>query len=726
MTVESRPTSARVRIRSKQTSRLVLAVLAVLAAAFGSLSGLMLVYSIDLPQISDLEHFRPSTITELYDVHGVLFGSFALERRRVVNYEQFAPVLREAVISIEDKNFESHWGVNVFRVLGAAYHDLRSRGRAQGASTLTMQLARNLFLSNERTMARKFQEVLLSIQMERSFTKPQIFVLYGNQIYLGSGVYGFEAGANYFFSKHAIDLTLTEAALLAGLPKGPAEYSPLANPDRALKRRNAVLDAMLEDGKITAAEAAAARATPLGLHLPPPPNSEAPWFVEEVRRELEKKLGAERVHEDGLRVYTTLDLDLQRRATTAVLDGLAAYERRHGWRGNVPNVLAAGLDADSFHHPDWEQGAAIGSQAQGAYVHALVEGVLPYQVTARVGRQPLVLTPQDWAWTGFHTATEFLKAGDIVYVRLDRADGNTLRASLEEDSGAQGALMAIDNVTGDVFAMVGGRDFALSQYNRATQAERQVGSSFKPYVYTAAVEAGATPEQHIADTPASFGGYTPHDYEGNTLGEITLLKAFADSRNIPAVRLAERVGMGKVAETAHRFGITSAIPPYLPVALGSVEITLAQQVAAYSVFPNDGVRITPRLIRKVTTPDGVPLTDSPAPMVNVTTPRVARIMTRMLREVIHSGTAIDAASLGSELGGKTGTTSSSTDAWFVGFSPSVTCGVWVGYDTRVPLGEGETGAKAALPVWIDFMRGALSGTQGEGQSGAFPGDTLKP
>ncbi len=711
MTVAGKPVF--VHVRTPRTSRIVLAVLAVLAAAFGSLSGLMLVYSVDLPQISDLEHFRPPTITELYDAHGELFGSFALERRRVIPYEQFSPVLREAVISIEDKNFESHWGVNVLRVLGAAYHDLRAKGRAQGASTLTMQLARNLFLSNERTAGRKFQEVLLSIQMERAFTKPQIFVLYGDQIYLGQGVYGFEAGANYFFSKHASDLSLTEAALLAGLPKGPAEFSPISSPDRALKRRNQVIDAMLEDGKISAAEAAAARAAPLGLHLPPPPNSDAPWFIEEVRRELERKLGPEQVHEAGLRVYTTLDLDLERRANAAVLNGLAAYERRHGWRGGLPNVLAAGLDLYTFRHPDWEQ-----QLTPGTYTHALIEGVLPYQVTARIGHQTLVLSSGDWAWTGFHTAGEFLKRGDLVYVRLSETGGSTLHGSLEEDSGVQGALLAIDNVTGDVLAMVGGRDFALSQYNRATQAQRQVGSSFKPYVYTAAVEDGATPEQRIADTPASFGGYTPHDYEGNTLGEITLLKAFADSRNIPAVRLAERVGMGKVAETAHRFGITSVIPPYLPVALGSVEITLEQQVAAYSVFPNDGMRIAPRLIRKVTTADGVPLSDSPAPVFNVTTAHVARTMTRMLREVIRSGTAVAAASIRHPLAGKTGTTSSSTDAWFVGFSPSVTCGVWVGYDARLPLGEGETGARAALPVWMEFMQAAIAGKGDE----VFPGE----
>ena len=715
------PAATRTPIRHKSLNRAVLITLAVLAAALGSLTGLMLVYSVDLPQIADLEHYRPSTITELYDIHGRLFGSFALERRVVVPYDGFSPTLRAAVISIEDKNFESHWGVNVFRVLGAVYHDLRAKGRAQGASTLTMQLARNLFLSNQRTAARKLEEVLLSIQIERSFTKQQIFVLYGNQIYLGQGVYGFEAGAEYYFNKHASELTLTEAALLAGLPKGPSEFSPLVNADRALRRRNQVLNAMLEDGRITLAEADAARSQPLGLHLEPAPNSEAPWFVEEVRRELDRQLGADRVYADGLRVYTTLDLDLQRTANRAVLDGLAAYERRHGWHGHLLNVLAGQLDPDAFHHPDWAADAGAAPPA-GNYVHALVTGVLPSQVSARVGHHPVTLHPDDWAWTGFHTAPEFLKRGDLIYIRITGTDTphlpgagpsslavrdqatTPIAAVLEQDSGVEGSLLAMDNVSGDVLAMVGGRDFNLSQYNRAVQSVRQVGSAFKPYVYTAAIEEGATPNQIILDAPTSFGTYTPHNYEGNYLGPITLTKAFADSRNIPAVKLAARVGMPRVIETAHRFGITANIPSYLPVALGAVEITLEQQVAAYSVFPNDGVRVAPRLIRRITTADGMPLPGHGAPVTQVTTTRTARTMTTLLREVTSSGTAAGAAErLGHPIGGKTGTTSSYTDAWFLGFSPTVTCGVWVGYDNRLTLGDKETGAVAALPIWMDFM-----------------------
>ena len=698
-------------------------VLLALAIVAGSLTGLMLVYSVNLPQIADLERYRPITSTDLLDVHGRVFGSFALERRIVVPYEALPPVLRQAVISIEDKNFESHWGVNIFRVLGAAYHDLTSTGRTQGASTLTMQLARNLFLSAEQTFGRKVQEIFLSIQIERAFTKEQIFTLYANQIYLGQGVYGFEAGSEYYFSKHARELTLPEAALLAALPKGPVAYSPLVNPDRAFRRRNMVINSMLEDGVITNAQANAAKAAPLGLHIEPPSNSVAPWFVEDVRRELERQFGSEQVHEEGLRVYTTLDLDLQQAANRAVLDGVAGLERRHGWKGNLLNVLAAGGSLDDFRHPDWRQ-----PPAPGMYVHALVTNVLPYQVTARIGQQQVILGPDDFAWTKQRDAENFLHPGDIIYVRIvASADSNlVLHAVLEQDSGIQGSLMAVNNTSGEVLAMVGGRDFNLSQFNRATQAERQTGSSFKPYVYTAAIDDGARPEETIVDAPVTFstavGPYTPHNYDDTFEGPVSLVHAFADSRNIPAVKLAERVGIRKVIATAHQFGLASTIPPFLPIALGSVEATLQEQVAAYSSFPNDGVRLGPHLIRKVTNADGLTLSESPPTVAESTSMKTARIMMTLLKAVIGpGGTAAEAGALHHPLGGKTGTTSDFNDAWFIGFSPSVTAGVWVGYDNRQSLGDKESGGHAALPLWIDFMKVAIADHPDE----HFPGDAPK-
>jgi penicillin-binding protein 1A len=699
--------------RHRRVARVTFYLLLALSSLFGTMCGLMLVYSIDLPQMDDLVRYRPATTTELYDIHGRIFGSFALERRVVVPYTDFPPVLREAIISIEDKSFESNWGVNLFRAVGAAYRDLHSQGRAQGASTLTMQLARNLFLSSEKTYGRKLQEIFLSMQIERRFTKDQIFALYANQIYLGHGTYGFEAGSEFYFNKHVKDLTLPEAALLAALPKGPEYYSPLRNPDRALRRRNLVLSEMRHDRKITAAQAAAAEAAPLGLHIEAPANSEAPYFVEEVRRQLEKEYGAEAVHGAGLRVDTTLDLDLQRVANQAVLDGVAAYERRHGWKGNLQNVVLAGLDATIYRHPDWTQPVVPGS-----YFHALVTEVTPSRVTLKIGERRAVLTPKDWAWTEIPTADALLRNGDLVYVKIvgEQGDG-TVHAALEQDSGVQASMMAVDNANGEVVAMVGGRDFALSQFNRATQSERQVGSSFKPYVYTTAIEAGVKPSDIIVDGPTTFstpsGPYTPHNYEADFKGPMTIENAFAESRNIPALKLADRVGIRKVIAMAHRFGVTSDIPAFLPVAIGSADITLAEQVGAYSVFPNDGIRIEPHYIRRVTQSDGMPMDTSAAAVNEVISVATARTMMELLKAVVTGGTGVTASQLHHPLGGKTGTTNNFTDAWFVGFSPSVTCGTWIGFDDRQSLGDKETGARAALPMWIDFMRAAIANKPNE-------------
>jgi penicillin-binding protein 1A len=697
----------------KLAARAAILALLVASALFGVMLGLILVYSINLPQMAELERYRPSTTTELYDIHGRVFGSFALERRIVVPYSEFPPILRQAIFSIEDKDFESNAGLNLVRVIGAAYRDVHSHGKVQGASTLTMQLARNLFLSSEKTYGRKIQEIFLTLQIERRFTKPQIFALYANQIYLGSGTYGFEAGAEFYFSKHARELTLPEAALLAALPKGPEYYSPVRYPERALRRRNLVLQEMLNDHKITARQAEEAKAAPLGLHLETPPNSEAPYFVEEVRRQLEHEYGVDEVHGAGLRVYTTLDLDLQRAANKAVLDGTAVYERRHGWKGHLENVLDTGVTLDAYKHPDWTQ-----TVTDGSYFHALVTSVAASHMTVRIGSWSVAMTPADWAWTEQVRGTELAKVGDIVYVKVVRGEGSeTPQVMLEQDSGAQAALMAVDNSDGEVLAMVGGRDFAVSQFNRATQAQRQVGSSFKPYVYAAAMEAGMKPYDTVLDAPTTFftasGPYTPHNYEAGYLGSMTLVDAFAESRNIPALRLADKVGIKRVIEVAHSFGVTSDIPAFLPVAIGAADLTLYEQVGAYSVFPNDGIRIAPHTIRRVTEADGSPL-QQPHPEVSEAIPvDIARKMMVLLEAVVEHGTGAAAAQMHHAFGGKTGTTNNYTDAWFIGFSPSVTCGTWIGFDDRQSLGEKETGAKAALPMWMDFMKVAVAGKPNE-------------
>lgn len=705
--------------------RLIIGLLVLVSALVGATAGLLLVYSTDLPQVDQLEHYRPSSITELYDDQGRTIGSFALQRRVVATYDDYPPVMRQALISIEDKDFYRHWGINVWRIAGAAYRDIRSGGRVQGASTLTMQLARNLFLSPDRSFHRKIQEALLAVQIERRFTKPQIFTLYANQIYLGHGVYGFEAASQFYFSKPAKKLTLDEAALLAGLPKSPTYYSPITHPDHALKRRNLVINSMLEDGEITAQQATVARDQPIQLNLTHDPDSLAPYFVEEIRRYLEGKYGSDQVHEGGLRVYTSLDMDLQRAANRALFDGLAAYERRHGWRVRLQNVLTGEVTLANYQHPDWESDPEANS-----YVHALVTAVTPASASVRFGRYSATLTSADAAWTR-RRLSAILKPGDIAYVKVLalNTDGRA-RVSLEEDSGVQGALVAIDNATGEIKAMVGGRDFNLSKFNRATQALRQVGSSFKPYVYTAAIDRGATPDDTILDAPISFPmptgpAYEPHNYDEKFEGTITLRRALAQSRNIPALKLADNLGIKVVIDYAHRFGITSNIPPYLPVALGAVEVTPMEQTSAFSVFPNDGVHITPRYITKVTDYEGRTLEENFPDVRDVVSARTARTLTAMLREVVLHGTGIAASTLKYPLAGKTGTTNNFTDAWFVGFSPSITCGVWVGYDEKKFLGARETGARAALPLWMDFMKAALSG-QDPGEFQPPPDATPNP
>jgi penicillin-binding protein 1A len=698
-------------------------LLGLLAAAVGATVGLLLVYSTDLPQVEELERYRPSSVTELYDGQGRVIGTFALQRRVIASYEDYPPVLREALLSIEDKNFYRHAGINIWRIVGAAYRDIESGGKVQGASTLTMQLAKNLFLSPDRSFYRKVQEALLAIQIERRFTKPQIFTLYANQIFLGHGNYGYEAASEYFFSKHARQLTLEEAALLAGLPKAPQYYSPINHPDRALRRRNLVINAMLEDGKITAAQAADAKSKPIALNLQKDPNTLAPHFVEEIRRYLEAKYGSDQVHEGGLRVYTSLDMDLQRVARQALLDGLATYERRHGWHGKLVNVIAQGQALDKYVDPDWDE-----EPEAGGYIHALVTLVSPVSAAVHFGQHTAVLGTADVAWTQANKKIkpkldDVLQPGDVVYVKVLSLDpGGRAHVSLEQDSGAQGALVAIDNATGEIKAMIGGRDFNVSKFNRATQALRQVGSSFKPYVYTAVIDQGGSPDDTILDAPITFqtasGPYTPHNYDNKFEGAITLRRALAQSRNIPALKLADKIGIKTVIDYAHRMGITENIPAYLPIALGSAEITPLEQTSAFSVFPNDGLRVAPRYINKVTDYEGRILEEDFSDAKDAISSRTARIMTSMLHEVVLHGTAVAAAKMPYPLAGKTGTTNDFTDAWFVGFSPSITCGVWIGYDEKKSLGDKETGARAALPVWMQFMNVALAGKD--------PGEFLPP
>jgi penicillin-binding protein 1A len=694
----------------------VFLVLLVLSASLGSVAGLVFVYSANLPQIQQLMDYRPDVMTELYADDGTLLGSFALEHRVIVRYDQIPQVLKDAVISVEDRHFESHWGVDVIRVVRAAMTDVMEWRKAQGASTLTMQLSRMLFLSPERSFRRKFQEVLMAIQIERHFTKPQIFTLYANQVSLGHGNYGFAAAAQFFFGKRLDQLTLPEAALLAGLPRTPSGYSPLLYPDRARQRRNQVLAAMRENGKINEAEYRQARAAPLVLNIQRWNNNVARYFVEDVRQFLEQKYGEEAVHEKGLRVYTTLSLGQQQLAEKAVRSGLRAYDQRHGWRGPTANILrnpptlSSGLLAtlDTYTHPDWQEPLEAGQ-----LVHGLVMEVKPDHALVRLGGQTARVSAPDFSWTGKKAPPDVFAPGDVDLFLIKEIKGETLRVALDQRPQVQGALVAIENSSGAIKALVGGYDFEESKFNRARQAARQAGSSFKPYVYAAALLDGARPFDTIDDAPISLstasGVWTPQNYDGKFLGTITLLHALAESRNVPAVKVLERVGVDQVIKLCRKFGLTARLVPNLPLALGASDLTLLEHTSAFSTFPDDGVHISPRMIMRVTNYDGRVIDDFPPEVTDVVPASIARLEVSMLREVFLSGTATRARALAEKypMAGKTGTTNDFVDAAFIGFTPALTCGVWVGYDDRRSLGNKEEGARVALPIWVEFMESFL-------------------
>jgi len=686
-------------------------ILILLAAVAGVIGGLIFVHSTDLPQVYQLMEYRPDVMTELYADDGTQVGSFALEHRIIVTYDQIPKVLKDAVLSTEDRHFESHWGVDILRVLPAALRNLTEWRWAQGASTLTMQLSKVLFLTPERNFKRKFQQVLIAIQIERHFTKPQIFTMYANQVDLGHGNFGFAAAAQFYFGKRLDQLTLPEAALLAGLPQTPSGNSPLLNPERARQRRNQVLALMLDNAKISEAEFREARATPLTLNIQRWNTGVAPYFVEDARQFLEKQYGTEAVHEKGLRVYTTINIQQQEIAEKALRNGLRAYDKRHGWRGPVANIvrnpptLANGLIAtlDTYQHPDWRV-----PPLPGRLVHGLVMDVKRDHALVRFGGMTARITPPDFSWTG-KKMDQVFEPGDIDLFLIKEVKEDSLLATLDQRPQVQGAVLVIENATGAIRAMVGGYDFQESKFNRARQALRQAGSSFKPYVYAAALEAGARPFDMIVDEPISFstasGPWTPRNYDGKFLGNITLLYALAESRNIPAVKLIDRVGVNKVIELCGKFGLKARFAPVLPLALGASDLTLLEHTSAYTTFPNDGVHISPRMITRVTNYDGQVIDEFPPDVADVISAPIARLQVSMLREVFMTGTAQRAKQLAEKnpMAGKTGTTNDYIDAAFIGFTPTLTCGVWVGYDDRRSLGVREEGARVALPVWMEFM-----------------------
>jgi penicillin-binding protein 1A len=703
-----------------------IAALFFVAAVLGALSGLLFAYADDLPQISTLDDYAPSTITRVYAGDGQLVGEFATQRRLVVGYDDIAPHMRQAIIAAEDGGFDRHFGVSISSIAIRLSEEILRRARDRvagrrsrpaGASTITQQLARNLFPEavgfeiGDVSLERKIREAIVAIQIEKRYTKREILTFYANHVLFGHGTYGVEAASRLYFAKPAKDLSLEEAALLAGIIQAPARQSPFVNVEAARSRRNYTLQRMADEGFVAQADADAAKERPIVVHgQPQPERSTAPYFLEEVRQHLEARYGARQLYEGGLAVTTTLDMALQQAANKAVDRGLRAIDKRRGFRRAATNVIADGQSVDEFRHERWTRPIAVGDIVPAVVVGVGTPGP-PAAARVRIGPYQAELGREGFAWTHRTAADALVKVGDLIEVEIKQLDeeAKTAVVALEQTPIVQGALVAIENRTGHIKAMVGGFDFGRSKFNRAVQAYRQLGSTFKPIVYTTAIDRGYTPASILTDEPVNYPSadgtaYSPSNYDHSFEGPVTLRRALEQSRNIPAVRMMEMVGPSSVLRNAKRFGFSQDFPPYLSVALGAGDGTLVEVTSAYSVFPNQGVRMKPVDVLKVVDRAGNLLEENRAEPVDVIRADTAFVLTNLLRGVVQRGTAAAAASLEWPLAGKTGTVDNNTDAWFIGFDPDITVGVWVGLDEKKPLGTNETGAVAALPIWIDFMK----------------------
>ena len=696
---------ARVVVRIARSAGIV--VLFVIAAVLGVTTGVIFAYAGDIPRISDLDDYAPSTITRVYGARGEIVGEFAVQRREIIPYEAISPTLRQAILAAEDADFEKHVGLSIPRILVALGKDIMERRKAAGASTLTQQLARKLFLTDDKTWERKIKEAMLAIQIEKRYTKREIFTLYCNQMYFGHGVYGVEAASRLYFRKSAKDLDLEEAALIAGILQSNVRQSPYVNMEAALRRRNYTLGRMADVGYITPEQAEEAKKKPIVTRGEPSGvQSVAPYFLEEVRKEMEQRYGAKQLYENGLAIQTGLDLKLQEAANTALEEGLRRIDKIRGWRKPQRNVIRDGHKAETFRHARWDR-----PMRAAQVIPAVVTSADAAAIHARAGALTITIDKKGFAWTR-KAPPQLVAHGDLIEVRLasvDEAD-KTATATLEQPPTVEGAVLALDNRTGQIRAMVGGYSFERSKFNRATQALRQVGSAFKPIVYTTAIDRGYTPASILNDSPASFSAgagqppYSPMNYDRRFEGAISLRRALEQSRNVPAVRMMEQLGPRQVIAFARRLGLESPLPPYLPVALGAAEATLVEMTSAYAVFPNQGVRMKPYAVQKVTDREGNVLEENRPEPKDAIRADTAFMMTNLLRGVVQRGTAAKANALNWPVGGKTGTTDDYTDAWFIGFDPDITVGVWIGLDQKKPIGNNLTGGEAALPVWIDVMK----------------------
>jgi penicillin-binding protein 1A len=689
-----------------------IAALFVAAALLGTLSGVLFAYSDDLPEISALDNYAPNTITRVLGRNDQLLGEFAVERREVIHYNDIPDNLRNAILAAEDSGFFEHSGFSISRMMLALVRDIASRGKSPGGSTITQQLTRDLFAQEigfaigNRSWERKIKETLVSMRIEKRYTKEEIFTFYANQIYYGHGAYGVEAASQLYFRKSAKQLDLVEAATLAGIIQSNVRQSPFVNPEATRRRRNYALERMAEEGFITRDAAETATAAPVvAAGDPNGEGSVAPYFLEEVRKYLEAKYGAKAIYESGLTVKTGLDMRLQQAANKAVDRGLRRVDHRRGFRKPRRNIIAEGQKVDAVKIERWSRRIS-----EGDIVPAVVRSVTDTTAALRIGDLGAELVRAGMQWTNKKSPKEILKAGDLIEVEITKIEGKTATVTLEQTPLIEGALVAIDNRTGEVLAMVGGYSFARSKFNRATQAYRQMGSTVKPILYTAAIDRGLTPTTILVDEPTTFDAgagqppYSPRNYDRKFMGPLTLRRALEQSRNIPSVKVIEMLGPTQVASYAKKFGFAQDFRPFLSMALGAQEVTLLEITSAYSAFPNHGIRMEPYLAAAITDRDGSLLEERRPQPRDAIRADTAFVLTNLMQGVVQHGTAAAANALNWPLAGKTGTVDDNTDAWFVGFDPNITVGVWLGRDEKKPIGYNETGTTAALPMWMDFMK----------------------
>jgi penicillin-binding protein 1A len=700
-----------------------------LAVILGIVGGVAVAAAIHMPKVDSLASFTPSLGSQLYDKAGHPYRSFARERRIMLKAEDIPPLVQQAVLASEDSNFFQHGGVDALGILRSAVTDVRQRRIVQGASTITMQLARTVFLNRDKTWHRKIEEALMAVELEKTYSKQQILTLYLNLVNLGHGNYGVEAAARFYFNKPAKALTLAEAATLVGIIPAPSRYSPYNTPEIVLKQRDRVLRRMLDDRFITRADYLAATAQPVLVASQQPQDNFAPYFAEDVRKYLETTYGVTSLYDGGLQVQTTLEPPIQSAAQHAVQSWLIKVDHRRGWRGPIA-TLHGDLERQTL--PTWNGKPVAERWYQGI---VLESGKTTAQV--KIDKQVYTLGHEGFAWTNKTSPAELLKPGAVAWFRLGipevkpekdkkkakdaktaepAKEGKTpeLVLYLEQVPRMEAAAVVIESKTGAIRAMVGGWDFERNKFNRITQARRQVGSAFKPFVYGSAIEQGWTPADTLLDAPTSFLGadgklsYHPQNYYHKNYGIVTLRRALEQSINIPAVKLFELVGGKRVVDFAHRLGVGTPMPAYPSIALGAADLLPIEMAGAYAAIANQGTYVQPYLIDRIVTPDGQVMEQHFPATRSATSPPVAYVLTHMMEGVIDHGTAYELHTLDVDIAGKTGTTDDFSDAWFIGFTPRYTILTWIGYDVKKSLGPGMSGAVAALPMWKAIAEDGLA------------------